>query len=66
MVVNVGSHSQRLGHNDLLLIYGHGLLTTHTKLLVSRNVTKVEGAKTNTPPKTNTYKRVPISNTLLP
>ena len=26
---------------------------------------KVEGAKTNTPPKTNTYKRLPIANTLL-
>jgi hypothetical protein len=27
---------------------------------------KVEGAKTNTPRKTNTYKRLPIANTLLP
>jgi hypothetical protein len=27
---------------------------------------KVEGAKTNTPPKTNTYKRLPIANILLP
>ena len=27
---------------------------------------KVEGAKTNTPPKTNTYKRLPTANTLLP
>ena len=26
---------------------------------------KVEGAKTNTPSKTNTYKRLPIANTLL-
>ena len=25
---------------------------------------KVEGAKTNTPPKTNTYNRLPITNTL--
>jgi hypothetical protein len=25
---------------------------------------KVEGAKTNTPPKSNTYKRLPIANTL--
>ena len=29
-------------------------------------VYKVEGAKTNTPPKTNSYKRLPITNTLLP
>jgi hypothetical protein len=28
-------------------------------------LTKVEGA-TNTPPKTNIYKRLPIANTLLP
>ena len=27
---------------------------------------KVEGAKTNTPPTTNTYKHLPITNTLLP
>ena len=27
---------------------------------------KGEGSKTNTPPKTNTYKRLPIANTLLP
>jgi hypothetical protein len=27
---------------------------------------KVEGAKSNTPSKTNTYKRLPITNTLLP
>ena len=27
---------------------------------------KVEGAKTNTPPKINTYKRLPIANTLWP
>ena len=27
---------------------------------------KVEGANTNTPPKTNTYKRLPIANTLRP
>ena len=27
---------------------------------------KVEGAKANTPSKTNTYKRLPITNTLLP
>jgi hypothetical protein len=26
---------------------------------------KVEGAQTNTPSKTNTYKRLPIANTLL-
>jgi hypothetical protein len=28
-------------------------------------LSKVEGVKTNTPPKTNTYKRLPIANTLL-
>ena len=27
---------------------------------------KVEGAKTNIPPKTNTYKRFPFANTLVP
>ena len=33
----------------------------HLKILY-----KVEGAKTNTPSKTNTYKRLPIANTLQP
>ena len=30
------------------------------------HVIKVEGAKTNTPPKANTYKRLPITNTWWP
>ena len=39
-------------------------------LMFKPNPSKVEGAKTNTPPKTNTYtytyKHLPIANTLLP
>ena len=33
---------------------------------IGLDILKVEGAKTNTPPKTNTYKRLPIANTLIP
>jgi hypothetical protein len=39
---------------------------TDVSFLFFPNVPKVEGAKTNTPSKTNTYKRLPITNTLLP
>jgi hypothetical protein len=35
-------------------------------ILFSVVTPKVEGAKSNTPSKTNTYKRLPITNTLLP
>ena len=38
-------------------------MMSHVKVCSS---TKVEGVKTNTPPKSNTYKRLPITNTLLP
>jgi hypothetical protein len=33
---------------------------------IGLDILKVEGAKTNTPPKSNTYKRLPIANTLIP
>jgi hypothetical protein len=45
----------------------HNILIVCTKLGETTSLPyKVEGAKTNTPSKINTYKCLPITNTLLP
>ena len=46
--------------------FGTKPMPISTAFRYKKKLYKVEGAKTNTPFKTNTYKRLPIANTLHP